>query len=368
MSLYQERLDRTKAAIALEPVDRVPVSYLGTAVNAQFTGVKLSDYCSDMELNCTTNLKGIEMVGEIDSTQGMIFEPNLLAGVWLTEVLIPGQKGVDDNELWQMHEREIVTQDDYDKILEDGFTPWYQQFLVEKFENPLAKSQGYFEYMPTAVKRFRDAGIPSINDGSLYSPFEMFCGGRSLMAFFMEDLMEIPDKVEAVFDLAQAENLKAFEMQLSNPDAKPTGVWIGGWRGTPEMLSPEMFERFSWKYIKELVELTLAHDVIPLLHLDSCWDLGLEYFKELPKKKCIMSLDGKTDIFKAKEVIGDHMCIMGDVPSQMLALSTPDVVTEYCTRLIKEVGPTGFILNSGCDIPYNAKLENVQAMVNSVKL
>jgi len=31
--------------------------------------------------------------------------------------------------------------------------------------------------------------------------------------------------------------------------------------------------------------------------------------------------------------------------------------------LIRELGPEGFILHSGCDIPANAKLENVKAMV-----
>ena len=41
----------------------------------------------------------------------------------------------------------------------------------------------------------------------------------------------------------------------------------------------------------------------------------------------------------------------------------PDNVFAYCTRLIRKLGPQGFILQSGCDIPANAKLENVQAMV-----
>ena len=38
-------------------------------------------------------------------------------------------------------------------------------------------------------------------------------------------------------------------------------------------------------------------------------------------------------------------------------------IYNYCSRLIRELGPAGFILQSGCDIPANAKLENVQAMV-----
>ncbi len=57
------------------------------------------------------------------------------------------------------------------------------------------------------------------------------------------------------------------------------------------------------------------------------------------------------------------MCIMGDVPASMLFLDTPEQIHEYSTRLVRELGPAGFILQSGCDIPANAKLENVKAMV-----
>ena len=76
-----------------------------------------------------------------------------------------------------------------------------------------------------------------------------------------------------------------------------------------------------------------------------------------------MATDGETDLFKAKKILGGHMCLMGDVPATMQCLGSPDEVYEYSTRLIRELGPEGFILQSGCDIAANAKLENVRAMV-----
>jgi len=57
------------------------------------------------------------------------------------------------------------------------------------------------------------------------------------------------------------------------------------------------------------------------------------------------------------------MCIMGDVPAAMLSMGSPDEVYEYSLNLIGKLGPEGFILHSGCDIPANAKLENVKAMI-----
>ena len=50
----------------------------------------------------------------------------------------------------------------------------------------------------------------------------------------------------------------------------------------------------------------------------------------------------------------------------MFSLGTPSEVTEYCKRLRSEVGPGGFILSSGCDVPIDAKYENVKAMVEAV--
>jgi uroporphyrinogen-III decarboxylase len=105
--------------------------------------------------------------------------------------------------------------------------------------------------------------------------------------------------------------------------------------------------------------------LIAILHLDSNWDRELSRFKELPQGKVVLALDGETDIFRAKRILGEHICVMGDVPPALLAFGTPAEVIDYCRKLISELGPQGFILQSGCDIPSNAKLENVQAMVRS---
>lgn len=78
-----------------------------------------------------------------------------------------------------------------------------------------------------------------------------------------------------------------------------------------------------------------------------------------------MSLDGKTDIRKAKEVVGDRICIMGDVPAEMLAFGKPEDVYDYVSALIRDIGPGGYMICSGCDIPFNGKLENIQMMAKA---
>ena len=112
----------------------------------------------------------------------------------------------------------------------------------------------------------------------------------------------------------------------------------------------------------------LAADGIPsILHCDGNWEYNLEMLRVLPAGHVVAQFDGTTDIFKAKEIIGDRICIYGDVPANLLALGSPSEVDEYCHRLIEEVGKGGgFILGTGCELAPNAKPENVKAMFESV--
>jgi len=145
-----------------------------------------------------------------------------------------------------------------------------------------------------------------------------------------------------------------------------TGVWLGGWRSASEFLSPKLWERFVLPYYKQMVDVVIEAGVTPILHFDSNWTRDLSYFKDFPKGTCVLSLDGMTDIYKAKEVLGGHMCLMGDVPPSMLTLGTPDQVHEYSSNLVRDIGPSGFILAQGCCIPPDAKPENVAAMIAAV--
>jgi len=105
----------------------------------------------------------------------------------------------------------------------------------------------------------------------------------------------------------------------------------------------------------------------PVLHFDANWNREITRLKDLPKARCVLTLDGKTDIFKAKEIPDGHMCLLGDVSPSPLSLGTPGEVRAYSKRPISEIGPSDFILAQGCAIPPDAKLENVRAMVDVVQ-
>ena len=358
--LYRQRLTRILQAVALDAPDRVPVVLEYSGFAAYVTGTRMADFLGSPEKNLTTMIEAWQRIGGADAINYGSFWPYGLCYDFMAKVAVPGID-LPANEMWQVVESELMTRADYDRLLDMGWPAFFDEFMSQKILHGVPQ-----EYLPPArkspdaQKAWRAKAVPVLSGGDVTTPFELLCGSRSLMGF-SRDLIEIPEKVIAAMDEI-VPHLAGAGIRRARKKGYPL-VWIGGWRTAPCMLSPEMFRRFVWPYFRTLVGEVVDAGLIALLHLDSNWTRELERFRELPKGKCIMALDGETDIFKAKKILGDHMCLMGDVPASMLYLERPDAVTAYCTRLIRELGPKGFILQSGCDIPANARLENVQAMV-----
>ena len=359
-TLYSQRLNRILTAVALKKPDRTPVVLEYSGFAAYVTSTQMAEFLSSPPKNLDTMIQAFKMVGDGDAINYGSFWPYGLCYDYMSKVRVPGVD-LPEDEMWQVVESELMTRDDYDLILSKGWPAYSKAFLTQRIFHEVPD-----EYLPPrrkspdVQKAWRKVGVPVLSGGDVTTPYELLCGSRSLMEFAM-DLFDIPDKVIAAMD-AMAPHLAGKAIRRANKLGYPA-VWVGGWRSAPCMLSPAMWNRFVWPYFSKLVNAVVEAGLIAILHLDSDWTRELERFKELPGAKCIMALDGETDIFKAKTVLGDHMCIMGDVSAAMLFLKTPQTVRDYCTKLIREIGPRGFILQSGCDIPTNAKLENVQAMV-----
>lgn len=94
----------------------------------------------------------------------------------------------------------------------------------------------------------------------------------------------------------------------------------------------------------------------------------LDRFLALPKGSVNFEFDGVTNIFAAAEMIQGYHSFRGDVPASLFAFGTPREVRDYCEKLVTRIGMKGgFLLGSGCEIPINAKPENIKAMFASVR-
>ncbi len=363
--LYETRRTRIAKAIALEPVDRIPTAYMGMAFAPRYMGMSIADYCEIPE-NCTeVTLAAMDQLGA-DVWDGINALPcgrivPSLTSLWLSRIAVPGRELPDDS-LWQVQEAEVMLPEDYDTILDQGWPAFVKQYYPRVIDpEELAESRSWDRRnLEWAKQLCREHGYVPISYGTTSIPFEYLCGGRSMGRFFI-DLYRDEAKIKEVMDVMMPHMIQTGLNIAERSDIR--AVWVGGWRSASSLLAPKIWDSVVFPYLLELTEALAADGVISVLHLDQDWTRDLERFRELPAKMCLLNTDGFTDLRKAKEALGDHMAIMGDVPSGLLASGTPDDVFQYVVDLLRDIGPTGLILAPGCDAPINAKPENMAAMV-----
>ena len=202
--------------------------------------------------------------------------------------------------------------------------------------------------------------------GSTFAPFDTISDRLRGMRGGMLDMFRCPDKL-----LTACDKIMEWEMSIAVP-AKPNAAGnpirsgMPLHRGSDGFMSLKDFEKFYWPTLRKVIEtkIKLGYTVVPFF--EGIWDDRLEYLLDLPRAKVVFSCE-KTDIFKAKRILGNHMCIQGGVPPTLLQAGSPHEVEEYCKKLIEVVGKDGgFILSAGSAIDC-AKPENIKAMVDSVK-
>jgi uroporphyrinogen-III decarboxylase len=132
-------------------------------------------------------------------------------------------------------------------------------------------------------------------------------------------------------------------------------------------MSGEQFNTFYWPPLRKVILRLIEERLIPLVFWEGDCTSRLETIKDIPKGKAIYWFE-QTDIFKAKDVLGDTVCIRGNVPPSLLCVGSAADVVEYCKRLIALVGKNGgFIMDGGSGIPEEAKPENVRAMADTTR-
>jgi uroporphyrinogen-III decarboxylase len=369
-ALYQERFDLIKSAIAVEPGKRTPVVFMGVAFAPRYMNVSMADFCADPEVALQANLDAMNRIKGFDgcnlSGGGRITA--LLTSTWMSRLAVPG-KDLPADSLWQVKEAEVMTPEDYDTILKVGWGKFAQGYLPRVIDpQEFMEAMGWLGANSQRIGGlYRENGYVVVCDAPVSTciPFEYLCGGRSMTKFYF-DLFRTPDKVQAVMDVMMEEFLAGIAAAPSIPGIIG-GTWLGGWRAASALVSPKIWDRFVWPYYLKLADALIAKGYTPVFHWDQDWTRDLARIRELPAKKCLLNPDGMTDVRKAKEILGDHMAMVGDVPSSIFAAGTPDDVRTYVRDLVRDVGPTGLILCPGCDAPINTKAENMVAFAEACR-
>lgn len=371
---FMSARERIEVAISLGKPDRVPIVPMVDIFSGRYAGILQHDTLFDKRESDKALMKVYDGLGPFDGYNlGNGGLGKYIQSLTIYPPSLPGVDGNDMDALWQFNERTIMEAVEYADLAADPGS-FMRKKAIEHQKNlngdidyylSFAKGQICWLRIQLGHRKWRRKGLePLCAANNVFFPLEQISMMFRSYKDFVTDLYRFPDELKAA---------SAALMKMTKPKSllgpKISGVkraFIGLTRTSSALLSPKQFEEFALPELTELVDFLIGEKITPVLHMDNDWTDFLHYFKEFPAGQCVINLDGSTDIFKAKEIFEGHSCIMGDVPATLLKLGEPDEVTEYCERIIKEIGVDGgFILSSGCEVPIDAKPENVKAMLRS---
>jgi len=142
-------------------------------------------------------------------------------------------------------------------------------------------------------------------------------------------------------------------------------ILLGEPTASGDLISRKQFEQFVLPRIKEFTAWARRKGAHTIIHVCGNTSDRLDLYP-LTGASCI-SLDHKTDMAKAKDVLFGKMCFAGNVdPVKIMLRGTVQEVEDACRKVIKTSGTDGgFILMPGCDIPPDVPYENIQKFMQA---
>jgi uroporphyrinogen-III decarboxylase len=399
---YNERVKRIIDAIQLRKPDRVPVRFQGGFFSAYYAGISGKDLIYDNKKMVDAFKK---IISDFDADMLAVAPP--LPGKAL-EVLNfqlykwPGYGLGDEALSHQYEEGEYMKADEYDDLIDDPTDFWLRTYLPRVFGalEPLKKLSRFTNIyeiptgnlMPfamsdiqTALKSFIKAGDEMSKLGTVMdeirkelssSGFPSFVGGFAKAPFdiigdtlrgtrgVMMDLFRQPDKLIKAMERLTPITIKA-AVESANATGKPC-VSMPLHKGADGFMSDEQFKKFYWPTLKEVFLGMIEEGIVPMPFAEGTYDSRLKIIRELPKGSTVWLFD-RTDMASAKEIIGENICIQGNVPASILTKGSPTEVKEYCRNLIETCGKGGgYMLSPGASAE-KAKPENLQSMIDAAK-
>lgn len=401
--LYKEREKRIFDAIQLKVPDRVPMSAFGSFFSAKYYGFTCRDVMYDLDKAEEAALRFLQEFQPDTGENPFMFTylgPQL-ESIGYNRLSWPGH-GLNEMSSYQFLEREMMREEEYDEYLYDPTDfvirkAWPRIFDSLKPLEKLPPLQMVTDYMGVGTfmafadpevqkaleamvrtgkivqealgaamkfdQKLVELGFPVIMGSAALVPFDYISDILRGTKGAMVDMRRTPNKLIAMIE-------KVYPMMIRNglmaKWGNKKGVFIPLHKGLDGFMSPEQFKIFYWPWLKKMIETFIAEDLIPMVLWEGHCDTRLELIGDIPKGKAVYMFE-RTNLFKAKEILGDVVCLQGNVPLSMLVGGTPDEVRDYCKRLIKVVGRGGGFIMAPATALDDAKPENVKAMFDTTK-
>lgn len=405
-ALYDKREKRILDAIALKEPDQVPVVPLFGFFNCYYSNITPRQAYEDPDQAIAAWRKTILDYAP-DATYSVNFTvyamDAVLSPLDFKAMKWPGH-GVPDHQSFQFVEDEYMLADEYDLFFDNPgeylvrtvlprlagnleglrkLPPFYTVALgyvwptvlpaladpdvIKALETLLltAKRQLAWAKAFTAfASELKSLGFPSIKEQTVFTAYDLIADNLRGTKGAMMDIYRRPEKLKrAVSQIAPF--IQAAAMNGAKAKQNPR-VFIPLHKGADSFMSIKQFKEFYWPTLQELIITLCRNDLTPYLLIEGAYDTRLEIIRDVPRGKCLYHFEG-TDIFRAKKILGDTVCLMGNVPNSLLAIGTPQAVEDYCKKLVDECGDGGGFIMSSAAIIDEAKPENVAVMMKTAR-
>ncbi|MGD0915963.1 MAG: uroporphyrinogen decarboxylase family protein [Thermodesulfobacteriota bacterium] len=401
--LYRERVTRLIDAIKLKEPDRVPVVFNPGHIPARYSGYTVREVMYDAE-KLTKAWDKYMNDFELDVLPGAgLVRCGRILDILESKMYKWAGHGLPDDCAAQYIEAEYLKADEWDALKRDPSDFHFRTYLpriygaAESFRKlpPLQSIGGMHgglsafddPEVQAAFEAFREAGkeevkwlkvISEVDRRGLASglpPFSKgFVGGgapldtigaslRGTKGTIM-DMFQQPEKL-----IEHMENAVPETVRRTTAMVDATGVpvvFMPLHRGADGFMSEKQFHTFYWPYLKRVILGCAEEGLVPTLFAEGSYNTRLEIIKDLPKGKVIWHFD-QTDMTRAKKILGNNACIMGNVPTSLLITARPDEVKVYCRKLIDTAGKGGgYIMAPGATAD-DSKVENLEAMLEAAR-
>lgn len=376
--LFEERLGRYQAAIALEPTDRIPIATGSNTFAETYSGNTNQETVYDPEKWLMAEEKFIRDFPEIDVLRNNRFWAPLYDAIGCKTYKFPGWE-LKPRTMVQFVEDEYMKADEYDVLINNPV-----EFMMERFiprvlgataEKGSARANmaflkgGMAQMQVNQIMRNRSihlqnvCGMPQPMTGAFVAPFDVLGDVMRGLKGVIVDMFRQPDKVLAACDVI-ADEMVSFALSTADP-LKRYPIFVPTHKAC--FISHKQFEKFYWPSFKRVMEILIGEGYKIRAYLEGDWGLHWHHFLELPKGTVLCDIDEQGDVFKAKAEIGHHQCLTGGIPSSMFILGTPQEMRARVKLLCETVGKDGgFMINGGCHIPSETKPENYRAMIDAI--
>jgi uroporphyrinogen-III decarboxylase len=378
---YQERLNRYVTALNVGKPDKVPIRLQISEFSAKYAGFTLQEIYYDAEKNIAAATKLIQDF-DMDTCPGA---PNLwwapLHDAVGAKYLKFAGRDLEENRQFQYVEEEYMKPEDYDAFIADP-TKWIMDCLLPRIHEEFAEPGSFRANMALvkgaaamvmdtgakaqAAQMWREQyGYPTSIAGMHKAPFDTLGDVLRALRGIMIDLRKRPDKVLAALDVLVDHNI--FYGMATNGGNTTLPNFLPLHRGAYPFLNEKQWDTFYWPTLKKVIEGLWEKGIRTMFYAEGNWTPYLEKIAELPDKSIVFHVD-QTDIDKAHKILGGRFCISGNVPNTLLSYGKPEEVSDYCKRLIDNYAADGgFIMDAAGVIQYDAKVENIRALVETTR-